>query len=127
MPVAIVDPALAVPVVVPRARAGGEPHLMVAALAVQHVLRAVLELERDEAVLRRNVEPVVVHLVDPAGDARETRPCSLVVLLLGHGSRPRSASSGFAARSSSIDASFASKRLQSSCASIAAQIASISS
>src|SRR4030095_8769556 len=107
--------AAVLPVVVPGAGAGGEPHLAVAALAVQHVLRAVLELDRDEAVARRDVDRFLVDVIRPRGHAVQARRGPLVVVLVvAHGCRPRATSSGLADRRSAIAASFASNGPQSS-------------
>src|SRR5262249_57934723 len=85
VPGAIVPPGTGglVPAVVPGPGARGEPDLPGGRLPVQDEARAVLELHRDEAVARGDVE--VLEGPEPAGRALEARIGGAEILLLVHG------------------------------------------
>src|SRR5262249_15056477 len=86
VPVAIADPraACGIPVVVPGARARGEPHLPRGALTVQHETRAVRELERQHAVAGGVVDLLRIDVLEPRRNALEAGVGEPAILRLVH-------------------------------------------
>jgi hypothetical protein len=75
-----------VEVVVPRARAGGEPNLVGGSLAAQYKLAAVWKLHRDDAVAGGVIDLVRIERLEPFGDTAEALIGLAQIFLLIHAS-----------------------------------------
>ena len=86
VPVAVVDPGLAlrVPIVVRRAVDGREPHLARRPLAVQDEAHPVGELERQLAIAGRVIDLVGIEAFEPRRNALQTGLGAPLILLRVH-------------------------------------------